>query len=137
MPGWVWLDRDNSREWVPPNWFFYNFATITHISKSENTKNLFSIFIIQTQFFEFWVMETNVKNQAKHKKFCGTHVFWKLNDKNWVISLKILVIQTSQSSDIRNLLIQIWWKYRIHNSWRYYLFKGTKPYICVLNNNLD
>ena len=39
-------------------------------------------------------METSTQNQAKHKIFCGTHMFWKLSDENWVISLKISVIQT-------------------------------------------
>ena len=40
-------------------------------------------------------METSPKNQAKQDFFDGTHAFWKLNDENRVISLKIMVIQTS------------------------------------------
>ena len=62
----------------------------------KNWKHLFlvSISITLTQIFEFWVMETSVKNQSKQKIFCGTHAFWKLSDENWVIWSKILVIQT-------------------------------------------
>ena len=56
-----WIDSDESRKWVPRIWFLYKFATITHIPWFENTKNLFLVFIIQTQFFEFWVLETILK----------------------------------------------------------------------------
>ena len=59
----------------------------------ENTQFLFPVSIALTQIFEFWVMETSVKNQSKQKIFCGTHAFWKLSDENWVIWSKILVIQ--------------------------------------------
>ena len=69
---WVWLDRDNSREWVPPDWFFYNFALVTHIP-----------------YFE---------NQAKHSLSCGSHEIWMMDDGNWVISLSFHVIQTSSKS---------------------------------------
>ena len=52
---------------------------------------LFSIFIILTQIFEFWVMF----NQAKQDFFSGTHEFWTLNYENWVISLSFVGFQTT------------------------------------------
>ena len=52
---------------------------------------LFSIFIILTQIFEFWVMF----NQAKQDFFSGTHEFWTLNYENWVISLSFVGFQTA------------------------------------------
>ena len=39
-------------------------------------------------------METSPKNQAKQDFFGDPRVL-KLSDENWVISLKIMVIQTS------------------------------------------
>ena len=74
--------------WTPP--------TENQFSVSENTQMLFPNSITQTQIFEFWVMETSTQNQTKHKIFCGTHAFWKLSDENWVISLKINVIQKAR-----------------------------------------
>ena len=64
----------------------------------ENTQMLFPNSITHAQIFKVWVMETSTQNQAKHKIFCGTHAFWKLSNENWVILLKISVIQTGSNT---------------------------------------
>ena len=87
----IWQCIDNGPHEV---FIFTTIATETQFSGFENTQNLFPNSITQTQVFEFWVMETNVKNQAKHIFIRGTHAFWKLGDENWVISFNFLMIQT-------------------------------------------
>ena len=50
---------------------------------------------LSLKIFEFWVMETTLRNQAKHNFFCGAHEIWMMDDGNWVIWLSFHVIQTS------------------------------------------
>ena len=80
---WVWLDRDNSGEWVPPDWFFYHYVIETQFSTSENTKLVFSVFITLTQKFWVWVMKTRLGNQAKQKKIVWVSRF--LITQLWVL----------------------------------------------------
>ena len=53
---------------APQSPYIYVGAIKNQFSIFENTQLLFPDFITLTQIFEFWVMETSVKNQAKQKK---------------------------------------------------------------------
>ena len=89
-----WTDMTTHNLWAPQSPYIYVGAIEFPISVFENTHLLFPVSIALTQIFEFWVMETGVENQAKHKIFYRTHMFWKLGYENWVIWSKKPLIQT-------------------------------------------
>ena len=78
-----------------------HFFTHTYFKKLQKTLNndsqttlpnipqrLFSIFITQTQFFEYWVMENELRNWSKHNKFMRgpqnlENELWKLKIGWW------------------------------------------------------
>ena len=72
---------------------FHNSVFKTHNSVLNFWKHPFAISITLTPIFKFWVMKTSIENQAKHKIFCGTHMFWEFSYENWVIWSKNPLIQ--------------------------------------------
>ena len=65
-------------QWVPQSHPIYHHATENWNWIFGNSLFLFSVSIILTQIFEFWVMETSLKKQAKQDFFGGTHKFWTI-----------------------------------------------------------
>ena len=84
-------------QWVPQSHPIYHHATENWNWIFGNSLFLFSVSIILTQIFEFWVMETSLKKQAKQDFFGGTHKFWTMSYGNWVISLSFVGFQTEKN----------------------------------------
>ena len=59
-------------------------ATEIQVWSFGNSKRLLPVFITQTQFFEFWQMETTLKKLSKQLFFfflCEAQVFWIMGDE--------------------------------------------------------
>ena len=78
------LNNDKSGKWVPQFDFFTILPLQLILHNLKTPKLMFSVFITQTQIFEFeWY--PSLKNQAKQFVFYGSYEFWMISHENWVI----------------------------------------------------